>query len=275
MVDTPYDLGQYIFIPSSDTNTIGVGATALDSVTTGTNNVALGAKAGTQITTGSNNLLIGPSVASTTLATGSNNIVIGTSSAADTGSASSANTLWIGGGATSVIQATGINGTPTVTIPGALTVNGALTHTGGSVQAPTAVGATLTVTPAMAGSTILLDTAAGSVATLPAASGSGAVYRFVVKTTATSNAHKILAASVSDFVNGNATGHTAAGATLTFSAAAATAHSIQMPFAGTQPSGGFIGDWFEFRDIAANLWTVSGQYQAGTTATTPFSSATS
>ena len=158
----------------------------------------------------------------------------------------------------------------------------AVAQTGGSLNnpvitgpAPIAVGASLTITAANSGYTFLLNNAAGSVATLPAATGTGNKYRFVVTTTTTSGAHKILAASVSDFINGNATGHTAAGAALAFSAAAATAHSIQMPFAGSQPSGGFIGDEFEFIDAATNLWQVRGVYQAGTTATTPFSSATS
>lgn len=140
---------------------------------------------------------------------------------------------------------------------------------------PVAVGATLTITAAQAGQTFLLNTAAGSVATLPAATGSGNIYKFVVSTTITSNAHKILAASVSDFLNGNASGHVAAGTTLSFSAAAATAHSIQMPVAGTTPSGGTIGDWYEFTDVAANLWAVKGAYQSGTTSTTPFSASTS
>lgn len=139
--------------------------------------------------------------------------------------------------------------------------------------APVAVGASLSLTAAMSGSAILLNTAAGSTATLPAASGSGNTYKFFVTTTATSNAHKILAASSSDFLNGIVTGETA-GTAKCFASAAATNHSIQMPFAGTQPSGGFIGDWFEFVDVAANLWSVKGMYQAGVTPTTPFSAAT-
>lgn len=141
--------------------------------------------------------------------------------------------------------------------------------------APVPVGSSLAITTVMSNSTMLLNTAGGSTATLPAATGTGNVYKFVVTATTTSNAHKILAASSSDFLNGNAVGHVSAGTTLTFSAAAATAHSIQMPFTGTQPSGGFIGDWFEFTDVATNLWAVRGMYQAGTTATTPFSAATS
>ena len=139
---------------------------------------------------------------------------------------------------------------------------------------PLAVGASATITAVSAGKTILLNTASGSVATLPAATGSGDIYYFVVTTTATSNAHKILAASGSDYMNGIATGQNANTAKV-FSSAASTNHSIQMPFAGTQPSGGFIGDWFEVTDVATNLWQVTGMYQAGTTPTTPFSSATS
>lgn len=166
--------------------------------------------------------------------------------------------------------------TGTLTIPNGVTLTGPATSGTAALSAPVpvAVGSSLAITAAMSGAPILLNTAGGSTATLPAATGSGNKYKFIVTTTATSNAHKILPASVSDFLNGNAVGHTAAGATLTFSAAAATAHSIQMPFAGTQPSGGFIGDVFEFTDVAANLWAVNGMYQAGTTATTPFSAAT-
>lgn len=170
------------------------------------------------------------------------------------------------GGVFGAITATTINGNTLATGSGAIALNS---------PTPIAAGSTLAVTAAMSNSVIKLDTAAGSVATLPAATGSGNRFRFVVTTTASSNAHKILAASSSDFLNGNAVGHVSAGTTLAFSAAAATAHSIQMPFAGTQPSGGFIGDWFEFIDVAANLWAVSGMYQSGTTSTTPFSAATS
>lgn len=141
--------------------------------------------------------------------------------------------------------------------------------------APIAVGASTTLTAAQSSSPILLNTAAGSTATLPAATGSGNKYQFFVTTTTTSGAHKILAASVSDFIVGIATGNTnSTGVLKGFQSAAATNHSLQMPFAGSQPSGGFIGDWFELTDVAANLWEAKGMFGAGTTATTVFSSAT-
>lgn len=138
-----------------------------------------------------------------------------------------------------------------------------------------AVGAAV-VAKAIAGITYLLDTAAGSVLTLPAATGSGIVIEAAVIKTATSNAHKILTAPVTDKLIGTANGATVTSkAAILFSAASAGAfHSIQMPFAGTQPSGGFEGDNFSFQDIAAGLWLVSGQFQSGTTPTTPFSTAT-
>lgn len=136
-----------------------------------------------------------------------------------------------------------------------------------------AVGAAFTAKAASG--TYALDTAAGSVLTLPAATGAGTAMIVYVKTSATSNAHKILTSPVTDVLIGRATGSVAAGTTLQFSAAAAAAyHSIQMPFAGTQPSGGLEGDIFEIRDVAAGVWLVNGIYESGTTSTTPFSTAT-
>lgn len=155
-----------------------------------------------------------------------------------------------------------------------LTVTGTFTRTGGNTPlAPVAVGATASATSAQSGKTFLLNNAAGSVLTLPAATGSGATYKVIVTTTTTSGAHKVLAASVSDFMNGIAIGFTGSTAKV-FASAAATNHSLQMPFTGSQPSGGFIGDTYDIVDVAANLWNVSGSYQAGTTPTTPYSSAT-
>lgn len=163
----------------------------------------------------------------------------------------------------------------TYTAAATLTMVGIALNNSSNIS-PIAAGATLSLTAANSDTVTLLNTAAGSVVTLPAALGTGNIYKFVVTTTTTSGAHKILAASSSDFLIGNSVGHTTAGATLTFSStSASTNHSIQMPFAGTQPSGGLIGDWYEFTDVAATLWAVKGMYTAGTTATTPFSTATS
>ena len=142
---------------------------------------------------------------------------------------------------------------------------------GANPSAPIAVGASAT---ASFGKSYLLNNAVGSVLTLPPAIGSGGVVKAFVTTTTTSGAHKILAASTADYLDGNVVGQHS-NTPLQFSAAAATDHSLQMPFTGSQPSGGFVGDWFELQDVAANTWMVKGMFQAGTTPTTPFSTADS
>lgn len=143
-----------------------------------------------------------------------------------------------------------------------------------SQPTPVAVGATKTATKS-SGVIYALDTAAGSVLTLPGATGSGLALSAYVKTTASSNAHKILTSPITDVLIGQAWGSAAAGVTKAFFGAVASAfHSVQMPFAGTQPSGGFEGDIFNFRDVASGVWLMEAHYQAGTTATTPFSTAT-
>jgi hypothetical protein len=139
----------------------------------------------------------------------------------------------------------------TLTAP---TINGGtLNNVATTGRTPLACGATCTLTAANAGQTVLLNQAAGSVS---------------------SNKDAVLAASSSDFFNGLAIGENA-GTTKAFPSAASTNHSLQMPFSGTQPSGGFIGDNFSCKDIGTNLWQCTGDYQAGTTPTTPFSSSTS
>lgn len=137
----------------------------------------------------------------------------------------------------------------------------------GAPRAPIGVGATTTAT---IGNTYLLNAASGSALTLPAAAGTGGKVSVFVTTTTTSGSHKVLSHSTSDYMNGIVTGENGNTAKV-FPSAAATNHALQMPFAGSQPSGGFIGDWFELTDVAANLWSVKGSYQAGTTPTTPFS----
>jgi len=179
------------------------------------------------------------------------------------------------------ITVTTINGLTITTSTGTLTIPNGVVATGPATSGlvalasppPVAVGSSLAITAAMSGARILLNTAGGSTATLPAASGSGNIYKFIVSVSTTSAAHKILAASSSDYIVGVAMGYTGSTAKV-FGSPATTNHSIQMPNTGSQPSGGIIGDYFNFTDIGANLWHCDSMYQAGTTPTTPFSSAT-
>lgn len=160
-------------------------------------------------------------------------------------------------------------------VDGNAVVAGSLAYTSLVGLPSIAVGATLAITAASAGSTFLLNTAAGSVVTLPAATGTGNIYNFVVTTTVTSNSHKILAASSSDNIIGLAIGQNANTPLVFQATVSGTFHSIQMPFAGTTPKGGHEGDGYSFQDIGNNLWYVFGSFTAGTTPTTPFSTATS
>lgn len=136
--------------------------------------------------------------------------------------------------------------------------------------APVACGATCSAT---AGQLVLLNLAAGSTATIPTSSGSGNVIRFRITVATTSAQEKILLNTVTDAIIGTAVGENA-GTAKVFVGNASTYHSIQMPFAGSQPSGGFIGDSVSCTDIATGTWACDIQYQAGTTPTTPYSAST-
>lgn len=139
--------------------------------------------------------------------------------------------------------------------------------------APVACGSTCTVATTQAGTVRLIDTAAGSAATLPTSSGSGNIYKFRITVANSSNQDKILLTTTADVIIGTAIGENA-GTAKVFVGNAGTYHSIQMPFAGTQPSGGFVGDQITCTDIATGTYACDVNYQAGTTPTTPYSTST-
>lgn len=136
--------------------------------------------------------------------------------------------------------------------------------------APVACGATCSPT---AGQLILMNLAAGATVTLPTSAGTGNVIRMRVTTATTSAAEKVLLTTTADVIIGTAIGENA-GAAKIFVGNASTYHSLQMPFSGSQPSGGFIGDQITCTDIAAGTWACDINYQAGATPTTPYSAAT-
>lgn len=139
--------------------------------------------------------------------------------------------------------------------------------------APVACGSTCTLGAANVGTYTRLDTAGGSAATLPAATGTGTTYKLYVSVATTSAQDKVLLTTVTDTIIGTAQGENA-GTAKVFVGNAGTYHSLQMPFAGTQPSGGFIGDTIECTDVASTIWKCDIKYQAGTTPTTPYSTST-
>ena len=128
--------------------------------------------------------------------------------------------------------------------------------------------ATLAMTKAQhAGRLIVLDKADGIAVTLPPASGSGAVYRFFVKTTATSDI-TIKVANASDSMLGMA---------LTFPDDAApvggwgvVADDDTITLNGTT-KGGYLGDQITITDVATNLFMVLACLKQTGSEATPFS----
>ncbi|MES2136124.1 MAG: hypothetical protein V4502_03565 [Pseudomonadota bacterium] len=136
--------------------------------------------------------------------------------------------------------------------------------------APVACGATCSPT---AGQLVLLNQGAGSTVTLPTATGTGNVIRMRITVISASAAEKVLLTTVTDTIIGTAVGENGSTA-IVFVGNAGTYHSIQMPFAGSQPSGGFVGDAITCTDFASAKWACDVQYQGGTTPTTPYSTST-
>jgi hypothetical protein len=90
----------------------------------------------------------------------------------------------------------------------------------------------------------------------------------------TSAQEKILLTTVTDVIVGTAILQNGGTAKI-FVGNAGTYHSIQMPFAGTQPSGGFIGDTISCTDVAAGTWACQVVSQSGnSTPVTPYSTST-
>jgi len=133
-----------------------------------------------------------------------------------------------------------------------------------------AAGSALTLTVAAHdGKTILLDTAAGSTVTLPAASGTGAIFRFWISTTATSNSHIIKVANASDTMKGIISALSDGADNMVGWLAAAASDTIT--FNRTTTGTAAVGQYVEIQDIATNVFAVSGLIAQTGTEATPFS----
>lgn len=124
-------------------------------------------------------------------------------------------------------------------------------------------GSSLAITEASHdGKTVLLDTAAGTTATLPNATGSGAVFRFAVSTTATSNNHIVKVARAADHMAGFVDILDLDGTVISsYKGDGAVDDTVTM---NRTTTGGVIGDWIECQDIKANLWLVCGKLTCAT-----------
>lgn len=134
------------------------------------------------------------------------------------------------------------------------------------------VAAALTLDNSYAGKTMVFDIAAGVSVTLPAATGSGDVFRFVVKTTVTSVADVVQVANATDVMAGMLMGCQDGGDTVEGWETASTSDTITLNGSTT---GGILGDFIEVQDVAAGLFSVRGQITQTGSQATPFSAAVS
>ena len=109
-----------------------------------------------------------------------------------------------------------------------------------------------------------LNVAAGITVTLPAATATGDVYRFYVGTTFTASA--TIAALTTDIMQGTVIVST----TNTAGTVATSATSDKLVMNGST-TGGLVGSYVEFRDVASGVWVVNGGLVATGSFATPFS----
>lgn len=133
-----------------------------------------------------------------------------------------------------------------------------------------AAGGTLAMTEAAHdGKIVCLDTAAGSVVTLPASTGGGAVYRFLVTVTATSNSHVIKVANASDEFRGFVVQDASEATAPNIWWAADNDDTITLNLTTTGLAA--QGEYFEIVDAVLNYYFVRGYSQASGIEATPFS----
>jgi len=132
------------------------------------------------------------------------------------------------------------------------------------------VGATRTLAPEESGALCLFDSAAGVVYTLPPTSAStiGLTYDFLVKTTITSNAAKIITADASTFLVGAVVSANSGATTAT--AYPANGTTIRALSSNGTTTGGTIGDRYRVTCISSTQWAIDGQVVATGTTATPF-----
>jgi hypothetical protein len=126
--------------------------------------------------------------------------------------------------------------------------------------------ASTTLTGEQSGAVVLLDAAAGLTVTLPTPA-IGLVYTFIVKTTVTSNAYKIITDAATTFLLGSVGVPIAAGTQALFFANGTSHRSVNMNGSTT---GGLLGGIIAFTCIDATQWQVNGNLEGSGTVATPF-----
>lgn len=133
-------------------------------------------------------------------------------------------------------------------------------------------GATASLSEADSGSLVLMDRAAGIVFTLPAACKIGTTFDFIVTTTVTSNAYKVITGAGTELLIGGYTSvdTDSANALAFFTGNGSTHVAVNMTAAGSNALGGIQGTKLRFEKVSATLWEVTGIVECGGTPATAF-----
>jgi hypothetical protein len=125
-----------------------------------------------------------------------------------------------------------------------------------------------------AGRVIVLDRAAGVAATLPAATGTGDVYTFVVKTTASGGNYVVKVANATDVFNGSMAYFNDTGTAGLGKGWAAADSDDTVTLNGTT-TGGYAGARVVCTDYASGFWSVQVFGKQSGSVATPFSATVS
>lgn len=157
---------------------------------------------------------------------------------------------------------TAVNGT----FSGNVAVTGTLTHKRNVVSGS---GATVSLTAAQSGSTVLFDRAAGIVFTLPA-NAPGLQFDFFVSVTITSGAAKVITATGTELLVGTIinTDTDSSDAVASWKSLVA-ASNIAVSMNGST-TGGIKGDWLRFTCLNSTTWNVQGLTLGTGVVATPF-----
>lgn len=134
-----------------------------------------------------------------------------------------------------------------------------------SVRAVKTAAATLT--EADSGALCIFNLAAGFTYTLPACAP-GLWFDFVVTTTATSVAHKVITSAATEFLLGVFVQST--DGTFTNAYHVANGTTIRAISMNGTTTGGYAGDWYRVTCINATQWVINGYGQATGSEATPF-----
>jgi hypothetical protein len=133
-------------------------------------------------------------------------------------------------------------------------------------------GATASLSEFDSGSLVLMDRAAGIVFTLPAACAIGTNYNFMVTTSVTTNAYKVITGAGTELLIGGYTSvdTDSSNATAVFTANGSTHIALNMTAAASNALGGLQGTSIKFHKLSSTQWEVTGMVMCGGTPASAF-----